>query len=179
MTTTKQLSRDHRRKFLKAAGVSIALPFLESIRAPHSLRASEGSDDKPMRIVCIGLEYGLYPTDFFPKKTGRGFQLPNLLKPLATVRDDMTVFSGLDHPGVKGGHFATHTFLSGIRSDQASAQPEGNISVDQKAAEFVGSKTRFPSIQIGLGGGGVSWTRNGVAIPPMTRLQTVFDATLS
>lgn len=176
MNTTKQLSRIHRRRFLKAAGVSVALPFFESIRAPIPLRAGEGPDEKSMRMVCIGLEYGLYPTHFFPDKTGRGFQLPKLLKPLAQVRDDVTVFSGLDHPGVTGGHYATHTFLSGIRSDHASAQPEGNISVDQKAAEFVGSKTRFPSMQLGLGGGGVSWTRNGVAIPPMTRLQSVFDA---
>ena len=165
-----------RRRFLQGSGVVITLPFLESLVPKKSLLADVRSTEAPMRMVCIGLEYGLYPTDFFPKETGRDYQLPNLLKPLAPVRDDMTVFSGLDHPGVTGGHYATHTFLSGIRSDQASGQPEGNISVDQKAAEFVGSQTRFPSMQLGLGGGGVSWTRNGVSIPPMERLQTVFDA---
>lgn len=176
MNTSMHLNRFPRRKFLKAFGVSVALPFLESIHTPSSLMAENGIDDDPMRMVCIGLEYGLYPTDFFPESTGRDYALPNLLKPLAPVRDDMTVFSGLDHPGVTGGHFATHTFLSGIRSDHAIGQPEGNISVDQKAAEFIGVKTRFPSMQFGLGGGGVSWSRNGVSIPPMTRLQTIFDA---
>ncbi len=169
------MNPNHRRRFLKAAGASVALPFLDSAGTLAPLHASEKSDEPPMRMVCIGLEYGLYPTDFFPHETGRGFKLPNLLEPLASVRDDMTVFSGLDHPGITGGHYATHTFLTGIRSDQASAQPEGNISVDQKAAEFVAAKTRFQSMQLGLGGGGVSWTRNGVGIPPLTRLQSVFD----
>ena len=58
-------------------------------------------------MVCVGLEYGLHPTDFFPKETGRLQELPKLLAPLTSLKDDFTVFSGLDHPGVKGGHFAT------------------------------------------------------------------------
>jgi len=173
---TRTAQSIERRRFLQGTGVAIALPFLESFARPNSLLASDGASEEPMRMVCVGLEYGLHPADFFPKDTGRDYQLPNLLKPLASLRDDYTVFSGLDHPGVKGGHYATHTFLSGITSNQASAQPEGNITVDQKAAEFIGAKTRFPSMQLGLGGGGVSWTRNGVAIPPITKLQTMFDA---
>ena len=92
------------------------------------------------------------------------------------LKNDFTVFSDLDHPGITGGHQSTHTFLSGIRSDQAKQFPEGNVTVDQRAAEFVGAETRYQSMQLGLGGGGVSWTRNGVEIPTITRLQTMFDA---
>lgn len=165
----------------------VALPFLETQatdKHAFARKAEEESqsaeNESPMRMVCIGLEYGLYPTDFFPKETGRlgelpNRELPNLLRPLETLKQDITVFSGLDHPGIQGGHFVTHTFLSGIKSSQANAHSEGNITVDQKAAEKVGRKTRFPSMQLGLGGGGVSWTRNGVAIPPITRLQSFFD----
>ncbi|EGF26760.1 protein containing DUF1552 [Rhodopirellula baltica WH47] len=129
-----------------------------------------------MRMVCIGLEYGLYPSDFFPKRTGRDYELPRLLSPLAGLKNEFTVFSGLDHPGITGGHQATHTFLSGIRSNQAKQYPEGNITIDQKAAEHVGAQTRYQSMQLGIGGGGVSWSRNGVEIPTIDRLQTVFDA---
>ncbi|MGI9472017.1 MAG: DUF1552 domain-containing protein [Rubripirellula sp.] len=168
--------RVNRRKMLTGSGVAITLPFLESLASPTHSFAGARPTAAPMRMVCVGLEYGLHPTDFFPEETGRNYQLPRLLEPLASLKDDYTVFSGLDHPGVSGGHYATHTFLSGIRSDQANAQPEGNITVDQKAVEFVGAKSRFPSLQLGLGGGGISWTRNGVAIPPITNLQTVFDA---
>lgn len=158
-----------RRRMLVGSGAVLALPFLESIAPGTSVETTR-------RMVCIGLEYGLYPKDFFPKETGRDYQLPRLLQPLAHLRNDFTVFSNLDHPGMTGGHFATHTFLSGIKSNHAKSHPEGNITVDQKAAEFVGSKTRFPSMPVSLGGGGISWTRNAVKIPPITELQTMFDA---
>lgn len=155
-----------RRRFLRGSGVAIALPFLESLAAPKRLSAKKRPAETPMRMVCVGLEYGLQPDDFFPKAVGRDYEVSKLLTPLAPIQNDFTVFSGLDHPGISGGHRVTHTFLSGIMSDQAKSHPEGNITVDQKAAESVGATTRFPSMQLGLGGGGVSWTRNGVKIPP-------------
>lgn len=136
----------------------VALPFLETLTVPNIISASEsiadtGTTEAPMRMVCIGLEYGLYPTDFFPQRTDRDYDLPRLLTPLTGLRQDFTVFSGLDHPGISGGHQATHTFLSGIRSNQAKQYPEGNITVDQKAAQSVGAQTRYPSLQIERGGG--------------------------
>ena len=170
------MNRLDRRQLLRGTGAVVALPFLESLAVPKYAEAAEGRAESPMRMVCIGLEYGLYPSDFFPEETGRDYELPRLLSPLAALRNDFTVFSGLDHPGITGGHQSTHTFLSGIRSDQAKQFPEGNVSVDQRAAEFVGAETRYQSMQLGLGGGGVSWTRNGVEIPTITRLQTMFDA---
>lgn len=173
---TQVFNRLDRRRFLTGAGAVVALPFLEALAVPKRVKSGDNSAETPMRMVCIGLEYGLYPNDFFPLQTGRHYELPRLLAPLASLKDDFTVFSGLDHPGITGGHQATHSFLSGIRSDQAKLHPEGNITVDQRAAEFVRARTRFPSMQLGLGGGGVSWTRNGVEVPPITRLQTLFDA---
>ncbi|ELP30578.1 protein containing DUF1552 [Rhodopirellula baltica SWK14] len=166
---------------LRGTGAVIALPFLESLAASRHVDASgstadNGTRETPMRMVCIGLEYGLYPSDFFPKRTGRDYELPRLLSPLAGLKNDFTVFSGLDHPGISGGHQATHTFLSGIRSNQAKQYPEGNVTIDQKAAEHVGAQTRYQSMQLGIGGGGVSWSRNGVEIPTIDRLQTMFDA---
>jgi hypothetical protein len=86
------------------------------------------------------------------------------------------VFSHLDH-GLKGGHRAVHAFLSGVKTADAKAMPEGNISLDQRAAEFVGSKTRFPSLNLGVGGDcEMSWTRNSVHVPPLTRAPEVFRA---
>jgi hypothetical protein len=172
----EKMKRLDRRQFLGGTGAVVALPFLESLKLPKHAYAAERPAESPMRMVCIGLEYGLYPNEFFPQETGRNYELPRLLSPLATLKNDFTVFSDLDHPGITGGHQSTHTFLSGIRSDQAKQYPEGNVTVDQRAAEFVGAETRYQSMQLGLGGGGVSWTRNGVEIPTITRLQTMFDA---
>lgn len=170
----------NRRAFLRGSGALVALPFLESLGQPLSALAANGTRVEPMRMVCIGLEYSMHPEGFFPQQTGRRYTMPKLLKPLEALRDDFTILSHLDHPGVKGGHRATHSYLSGIRSELARGQPEGNITLDQKAAEFVGSNTRYPSLQLNTGGGsfggGISWTRNGVAIPPISDLHSLFDA---
>jgi hypothetical protein len=169
-----------RRNFLKGAGAVVALPYLEALTKPLPAVAAAGASVEPMRMVCIGLEYGMHPGGFFPRETGRNYTMPELLKPLEGLRQDFTIFSHLDHPGMKGGHHAAHSYLSGIRSDASKGLPEGNISLDQKAAEFVGSNTRYPSLQLNVGGGSsassISWSRNGVAIPPVVDLQRLFDA---
>ncbi len=65
----------------------MALPFLESLTVPKYAPAAERSAESPMRMVCIGLEYGLYPNDFFPQETGRDYELPRLLSPLAALEE--------------------------------------------------------------------------------------------
>jgi hypothetical protein len=164
-----------RRLFLKAAGACIALPALESL--PRVLRAGEAAKP-PRRMVCIGNEFGMYPGAFWPEKVGRDYELTTLLKPLAGCRDHLTLFSHLDH-GHKGGHFAVHTFLTGVKSAEAKGMPDGGISVDQRAAEFVGSQTRFPSLAIGSedglhGGCMMSWTRTGTRVPPVPGPRELF-----
>lgn len=165
-----------RRTFLKAAGVCIALPALESLPGAF---AKEGNSP-PRRMVCVGNEFGMYPGAFWPEKVGADYEITQLLKPLESHRRDFTVFSHLDH-GLKGGHFAVHTYLTGVHSSEAKAMPDGGISVDQRAAEYVGSQTRFPSLTIGSedglhGGCQMSWTRAGTRIPPISGPRELFRA---
>jgi hypothetical protein len=80
---------------------------------------------------------------------------------------------------VKGGHFAVHSYLSGVRSIDAKGMPEGNISIDQRAAETIGGATRFPSIAVGSedglhGGCMMSWTRSGTRVPPIQGPRELF-----
>ncbi len=176
----------NRRFFLCSTGVTLALPLLESLspRVPGSgsaVGATAGSAAgaaRPVRMVCIGNSFGFHPPVFFPEKAGRDYDLPHLLEPLAPQRQDLTLFSGLDH-GVKGGHFAIHAFLSGVKNIEAKAMPEGNISVDQRAAETVGGATRFPSLTIGEadgfhGGPMMCWTRSGARVPPIPGPRELF-----
>jgi hypothetical protein len=133
---------------------------------------------RPRRMVCVGNMLGFYQPEFFPTQTGRNYDLPSLLRPLAPHQNDFTLFSGLDH-GLKGGHFAIHSFLSGIRSMDAKSMPEGNISVDQRAAETIGGATRFPSLTIGSqdglhGGCMMCWTRSGTRVPPISTPNELF-----
>jgi hypothetical protein len=176
----------NRRFFLKSVGGTIALPLLESLsprflRSGLALGASPGAAvgaTRPMRMVCVGNMLGFFAPAFFPKKTGQEYDLPPLLEPLAPHRGDLTVYTGLDH-GVKGGHFAIHAFLSGVRTVDAKGMPEGNISVDQRAAEAVGGATRLPSLTIGSedglhGGCQMCWTRAGTRVPPIPTPREVF-----
>src|SRR6185436_17436582 len=78
-----------------------------------------------------------------------------------------------------GGHFAIHAFLSGVRNVDAKGMPEGNISLDQRAAETVGGATRFPSLTIGSedglhGGCMMCWTRSGTRVPTIPGPRQLF-----
>ncbi len=81
-------------------------------------------------MVCVGNEFGMYPKAFWPQQAGADFELTPLLEPLASQRKNLTVFSHLDH-GLKGGHFAVHTFLTGVKAAEARGMPDGGISLDQ------------------------------------------------
>jgi len=59
----------------------------------------------------------------FPATKGRDYEKTTLLEPLWENRNHMTVFRGLDH-GVKGGHFAVHSFLFG-GVELRGAEPPG------------------------------------------------------
>lgn len=135
---------------------------------------------QPVRMVCIANEFGYHAPSFFPKTVGKNYELTPLLEPLKQHRQDMTVFSGLDHDH-KGGHFAVHAFLSGVKETEVKTMPEGNLSLDQKAAEYVGAATRFPSLNIGSysglhGGCRMCWTRSGARIPPIPGPRELYQA---
>jgi hypothetical protein len=176
----------NRRFFLKSAAVTLALPLLESLTprvlgaglAAGSRPGAAVAGKRPMRMVAIGNALGFYQPAFWPKNSGANYDLPQLLKPLEPHQKDFTLFSGLDH-GHKGGHFAIHSYLSGVRTMDAKGMPEGNITIDQRAAETVGGATRFPSLAIGSedgihGGCLMSWTRSGTRVPPIPGPQELF-----
>ncbi|MFT5128361.1 MAG: hypothetical protein ACI8W8_001971 [Rhodothermales bacterium] len=157
-----------RRTFLRSAFATLALPAFESIAGAAT----------PTRMACVGNSFGMYQPQFFPKASGAKYAITPLLKPLQPHRSDFSVFSNLDH-GIKGGHFATHTFLSGVRHSDAKSMPNGNITVDQRAAEVLAGETRFPSLTVGSetglhGGCAMAWTRSGVRVPPITGPRELF-----
>jgi hypothetical protein len=172
--TTRPLNR---RTFLRGSGAAIALPMLEAMQPAWGA----GSTKPPMRLVCVGNPLGMLPEAFFPSKPGPDYETTELLKPLERHRKDFTIFSHLDHD-VSGGHRAVHSFLSGIKDQDATAWPSRNISIDQRAAEFVGAKTRFPSLVASVGSAEgdmapqMSWTRNGINVPPVIRASELFRA---
>jgi len=113
---------------------------------------------------------------FFPHGEGTAFELTPMLKSLERWRERMTIFSQLEHPGVQGGHYGVHAFLSGVRREQATGFSDGCVSLDQLVEEECGGLTRFPSLCLGVGGGdAISWTRSGIAVPKLDDPGAVFD----
>ena len=160
----------NRRHFLRGAGIAIALPMLEAMGP--SLKAAVVNRKPVKRVVCISNNYGIYKKAFFPEEAGANYEMPDTLKPLEKHRKDFTVFSHLDH-GIPGGHACVPTFLNGVRPYLATNFPEGNISLDQKAAEFVGAETRYPSMVLKVNESNlVSFTRTGVQVPAIDLRQT-------
>jgi hypothetical protein len=169
---SKQVSR---RSFLKGTGVCLALPALESMFPAF---ASATVRQGPQRMVIVGNSFGMYQPAFFPKEVGADYVAPELLKPLDGLRKSFSIFSNLDH-GLTGGHFGVHSFLSGVLKVDAKNMPDGNISLDQRAAESVGSATRYPTLNVGSSSGlhngcQMSWTRSGVRVPPITGPRELF-----
>ena len=159
---------------------TLALPDLESIglSKPQESSSIKAVGDSPRRLVCIGNSFGFHASHFFPKDAGLIHSAPKALLPIQRHLDRLTVFSHLDH-GVKGGHYAVHSFLSGVKQSQSASMPAGNLTLDQRAAEAIGSQTRFPSLVIGSenglhGGCQMSWTRTGVRVPPIEGPRDLF-----
>ena len=158
-----------RRRFLKGAGVAIALPMLESLA---SLRGASPEKKPVKRFISLSNNYGIYKKGFFPKEAGKDYTLTPTLKPLERHRKDFTVFSNLDH-GNTGGHQGVPVLLSGVRPHLAAGYPEGNISLDQKMAEHVGAQTRFPSLTVRVNESNLtSFTRTGVQVPALDLRRT-------
>lgn len=162
----------NRRHFLKALGGSaLTFPWLSNL----ALNGAEVSN-APRRLVCIGLDFGLRPEAFFPASQGPELELTPLLQPLERWRRKMTVFSQLEHPGVQGGHYGVHAFLSGVRREQAAGFADGCATLDQIVEEHSGGLTRFPSLCLGVGGGdAISWTRSGIAVPKLEDPGAAFE----
>ena len=161
-----------RRRFLRGAGVALALPLLESMRPPFA-RAADGP--VPRRLFCICNNLGLLPESFFPKDAGRDYTPSPYLKLLQEHRADFTVLSGVSHPGVDGGHPSDIAFLTAA-PHPASSSFRNTISLDQLVAERIGTLTRFPSLTLAVNGGrSLSWSRTGVAIPPEGQASRVFN----
>ena len=170
---TQRLPFIDRRHFLRGLGMALALPAFESLNVGF-VAAAPKTD--PRRLICIGNHLGFWPGGFFPTAAGREYAISKTLAPLQAHRGDFTVFSHLDHDA-KGGHGAVHSFLTGVKKEEAAGFPEKNISIDQVAAEHVGAATRYPSITAGLGEGtDMCWNRAGVRLPPVTNPARLFEA---
>ena len=137
-----------------------ALPCLDAFLP--TLARGAAVDSLPRRMICICAPLSFYPGKFIPKEKGRDYKLSSYLEVLREYRNDFTIISGL--AGISGGHQAISGFLTGV---PGAGQPgiRNAISIDQFAAEHIGTETRFSSLALSGEGTGLSWTRTGARVP--------------
>jgi hypothetical protein len=188
--TKRQLSR---RTFLRGAGVTLALPLLDSM-IPAATALGQTAARGRTRLGCIYFPHGAIMDKWTPAADGAGFELTPILTPLAPFRDRITVVTGLRHAQAYGsGATANHnrsaaSFLSGAHA-QVGAKPHLGITMDQLAAQKIGQDTPLPSIElmieepsVNCGDGlscsyrdTISWQGPSSPLPMQNNPQVVFE----
>ena len=162
----------NRRTFLRASGVALALPLLESMH-PALTRAAAAS---PKRMVNICSTLGLYSGAWFPTTAGAGYEATEYLSLIDGHRDRYTLFSGFAHQEQSGRqpHNSEITWLTAARRPGMDGF-RNTISVDQVVSNHLGYVTRFPSVVLGtVTPQSQSFTRSGAMVPAETSAAELF-----
>lgn len=147
-----------RRTMLRGAGAVVALPWLEAMLPRTSAVAAEAAAAAPRRMAFIYVPNGANMREWMPKGEGADYELSPILQPLASVKQDVLVLSGLDCDKGKpngdgaGDHArASAAFLTGAQARKtAGANFRAGVSADQIAAQKLGEQTRLSSLELGI-----------------------------
>ena len=143
-----------RRKVLRGLGVSISLPLMDSLGSKSF--AANVSPKSPKRMAFVYSPNGKNMQKWRPSSLGSDYQMSPTLEPLAHLKKDFQVLSGLDHRNATNGgdgagdHArANATFLTGMRAKKtAGADIRLGVSVDQVAAMSIGKETKLSSLEL-------------------------------
>ena len=191
-----QLSR---RALLRGIGTTVALPFLDAMNPAFSATPSRLGNRIPVRMAFSYVPNGIIMDDWTPAAAGALKALPSILEPISEFSGDVMLLSGLTHNNGRalgdgpGDHArAAASFLTGVHPKKTDgADIRNGISVDQVAAELVGGRTRFASIELGVEHGrlagncdsgyscaysnSISWRSETTPMPPEVNPRLVFE----
>lgn len=141
-----------RRTFLRAAGATLGLPFLDCM--VPALTAQNKTDAASLpRLSFVYLPHGAIMDQWTPKKDGTNFEFTPILQPLKPFRDHLNIITGLAHAAADTA--AVHslsptTWLSGVRPKPTQGTDAlAGITADQIAAKQIGQGTLLPSLELG------------------------------
>ena len=84
-----------RRTALRGLGTALALPFLEGMLPSVGLAAPAGAAVGPMRLAFFYVPNGVHMQDWTPTSEGTDYALPHILEPLAGLKGEFSVLTGL------------------------------------------------------------------------------------
>lgn len=152
MTKKWQISR---RTMIRGIGAGVGLPLLNAMGASSTL-ASSVSSNAPTRLAFLFVPNGVNLAKWTPTRTDYNYDLPETLRPLARLRNEVSVLSGLTHDKGRansdgaGDHArSAGVFLTAAQPKKTSGGDiRAGISVDQVAAQHIGKATRFSSLEL-------------------------------
>lgn len=134
----------NRRHFLRAAGVTIGLPFFESL--------AKAVAPVPQRFAFIYTPNGYNQASFLPKTKGLNWELTPTLEPLAGVKDNITLVTGLDRQFVGGTGVHAQCGSCWLTSSAPQETLDGgfptNTTLDQIIARQIGAGSLLPSLEL-------------------------------
>src|ERR1700686_747397 len=145
-----------RRTFMRGAGVTLALPLLESmVPALTPLRLTAATPAR--RFVGIWHPHGAAPGYWSPLQEGTDFEFSFITKPLEPFRNRTVLITGLDMPEAMatddepgGDHARGAVLLPGARPRRNAVSPALGVTIDQTIAKKYGQDTILSSIQLGV-----------------------------
>ena len=139
-----------RRHFLRSSAVTLALPFLESLG--FRAFAKQPAASVPKRFAFIYTPNGYHQAAFIPKATGADWELTPALAPLAPVKSEIAVVTGLDRAFVPGTGVHAQCGSCWLTSSAPQETLDGgfptNTSLDQVIAREIGGNTPMPSLEL-------------------------------
>ena len=140
-----------RRTFLRGVGVSMALPWLESLPVWSKDAAPQANAEPPVRFACIFAGNGFHNREWWARGDGANMELGRVLEPLRPFREKLNFLRGLyNAEALIGG---IHSCQTGNLLSGAHLAPGGEIrsgtSCDQVIAQRLGQHTKVPSLVLG------------------------------
>ncbi|MCY2936180.1 MAG: DUF1552 domain-containing protein [Planctomycetota bacterium] len=142
----------NRRAFVRGVGVTMSLPWMESVKLKAADSSSKAANNEPpVRFACLFSGNGFHSKEWWAKGEGAQMQLGKVLEPLAPHKSKLTLIKGLyNAEALKGNIHSSQTgnILSGAPLASGGAIKSGT-SIDQFLAQRVGRQTRVPSLVLG------------------------------
>jgi Protein of unknown function (DUF1552) len=140
-----------RRMMLRGLGVTMALPWLESLSVWAEEPVAGCASEPPVRLAVLFAGNGFHRQEWWARGEGRDMQLGKVLLPLEKFKEKMLLVNGLYNAEAgKGGIHSAQTgnLLSGAPLEGGGGVHSG-VSMDQLLAQKVGQQTKVPSLVLG------------------------------
>jgi hypothetical protein len=141
-----------RRTMLRGIGVSMALPWLESLNVWGDVaKGSAVASEAPVRLAVLFAGNGFHSKEWWAKGEGKSMELGQVLAPLTNYREKMLFIRGLyNEQALKGNIHSSQTgnLLSGAPL-ASGGEIHSGTSIDQLLAQKYGRSTKVPSLVLG------------------------------